>query len=337
MKLAVIGNWGHFPQVLNEIRDNPEFRIVAFAKGTEAERLDPLPRKFPMGAGAALYDDYRRMLAAHQPDAVIVSTRLDRIADIARDAAHAGAHLFCEKPLALDHASLRSLWDTVGARGVQCFALLNNRSHPLLAAAAEAVREGRIGDVALLNARKSYRFGTRPDWFGERRMYGGTIPWIGIHALDFIDAVSPVPVSSVSAAHANIAHPERPACEDVCALQLQRDDGSLATASLDYLRPDSAETHGDDWLRIVGSNGIIEVAMDRGQATIATTGQPPSDLPPLPSEAYYLPLLHSLADGSPPPPSPATRRSFLLTQIALCARDAADEHAVRSIPDAPWQ
>ena len=35
-----------------------------------------------------------------------------------------------------------------------------------------AVRAGQIGQVVLANARKSYKWGTRPQWFGERGRYG---------------------------------------------------------------------------------------------------------------------------------------------------------------------
>lgn len=336
MKLAVIGNWGHYPQVLKETERTGEHPVLAFAKGTPDEKLDGLRQKFPSAANAALYDDHRRMLAEIKPDLVLVSTRLDRIADLATDAARAGAHLICEKPLAIDRDRLHTLWNIVAENRVQCLAMLNNRAHPLLAAATTAVRKSQIGAPKLFNARKSYRFGKRPDWFGERSFYGGTIPWVGIHALDFIDAVSPADCVSAAAMHANTAHPERPGCEDACTMLLQRADGSLASVSVDYLRPQSAPTHGDDWLRIVGTNGVIEIAMDRNQGTISTGDTPQTDLAPLAEADYYLPLIQSLPSHGNAVPTGATRRAFSLTHTALCARDAADNKTVLDIPPAPW-
>jgi hypothetical protein len=35
-------------------------------------------------------------------------------------------------------------------------------------------------------------------------------------------------------------------------------NGGTATCHLDFLRPESAHTHGDDRLRIAGSEGVLE-------------------------------------------------------------------------------
>ncbi|MHC4883816.1 MAG: hypothetical protein ACYTGH_01895 [Planctomycetota bacterium] len=113
-------------------------------------------------------------------------------------------------------------------------------------------------------------------------------------------------------------------------------NGAMATVSLDYLRPQAAATHGDDWLRIVGSKGIIDAGMDRNQCTIATDEQPLRELPQLSSKGYYAPFLTSLAASGPGRPGPATRISFSLTHAALCARAAADTGSVVTIRPQPW-
>ncbi|TVQ22855.1 MAG: hypothetical protein EA382_11275 [Spirochaetaceae bacterium] len=102
------------------------------------------------------------------------------------------------------------------------------RWRPGTATPRRAVESGRIGEVKLLNARKSYKFsGSRSGWIATRAGYGGTLPWIGIHALDFIDSVLPVPFTSLSAMHGNLAHPEDPECEDVCTINLRLESGTL--------------------------------------------------------------------------------------------------------------
>ena len=334
LKLGVIGAWGHFPQVLEETKSMPEVEIVGLAKGMVDEDFSSVQEKQQSTEHAPVYSDHRQLLAEEKPDVVTVSTRLDRITELAIDAANAGCHLICEKPLALSHEKLKKLWEAVTTNGVECLAMLNNRADPILAAAQKAVKEGEIGNVRLLNARKSYRFGNRPEWFGKREIYGGTIPWVGIHALDFIDAVTDSAFTSVAAMHANTSHPERPECEDVCTMTLGLANGALATASIDYLRPQAAPTHGDDWLRIVGDGGIIEAAMARGQCTLITHDQPQRELAQVTGQEYFAPFLRLLGTSGQGQPSPATRRSFTLTSTALHARDAADRGKVISIPEA---
>lgn len=336
MRYVLIGAWGHAGQVLDELATMPGAMMTGLAPGLPGDDMEAV-RRLPVAAAARCCDDPLRMLREQRPDLAIISTRPDRIAPLAAAAAREGCHLVCEKPLAIRHDDLEHLWTAVAGSRVQCLAMLANRSRPVLAAACQAIRAGVIGRVVLLEARKSYRFGTRPEWFGRRETYGGTIPWVGIHALDFIDAASGgVPVRRVAAMHANAGHPERPQCEDICGLLLELADGALATAGVDYFRPAAAPTHGDDWLRVVGTRGVLEAGMDRGHCTLTTAEAPPRELPLPPPAPGFAPLLAALPPAGASPPDAGTRRGFALTHVALCARDAADDGRIVAIPPAPW-
>ncbi len=336
IKLGVIGAWGHFVHVLDEVENMDDVEIVGLAPGMDGEDFSNIKEKYSKAASAPIYENHQQLLTECQPDVVTVSTRLDKIPELAIDAANAGCHLICEKPLAITHDGLQRLWNAVDKNGVECLAMLNNPAHPILAAARQAVADGMIGELCLLNARKSYRFGNRAEWFGNREIYGGTIPWIGIHALDFISTVADCLFTSVAALHANTAHHDWPDCEDACTMTLQLENGAIATASVDYLRPMGAQTHGDDWIRIVGSKGVIEAAMDRKTCTIVTQDEPERELAPLTGLEYYAPFLRQLAISERNRPLNATKRSFALTATALHARDAADQPVVVNLPTTPW-
>ena len=333
LKVATIGGWGHLGRVLGELdRDAPDLRICAMARSPAGDDPRAYQPQHPCARGARAFDDHRHMLDEVRPDVVVISTRLDLIAPLAMDAASRGCHLVCEKPLALDHEPLRKLWDACRTAGVQCQAILDNHVNPALAAARQAVREGRVGQVALLGARKSYKWGTRPGWFGSRETYCGTIPWVGIHAIDFVQEVSGRRVASAVARHSNNAHPELAGCEDSAAMLLTLDDGVHASATLDLLRPESAPTHGDDRLRVIGSIGAIEADLTRGTCTLTTQAQSPRDLPLGPRHPAFVPLLRSVADGSVGrEPSEEMRRAFALAHASLRARDAADRNTFERI------
>ena len=99
----------------------------------------------------------------------------------------------------------------------------------------------KLGQVVLANARKSYKWGqSRPEWFGKRRTYGGTIGWVGIHALDAINYITGETFVSVAAMQSNLAHSERAECEDNCVLALELSNGSHATVSVEL--PDNLTT-----------------------------------------------------------------------------------------------
>jgi len=335
-RIGVIGGWGHIDAVLTDFDRLPQScQVVGLAPVLADERVDEIKARHHCTQQARLFSDHRRMLDETNPDVVVIGTRLDRIAPLAMETARRGIHLICEKPLALEQSALRQLYDIITSQGVQCVAMLNNRTHPVLAAVCRLIDRGTIGRVVLVNARKSYRFDIRPPWFGQRPIYGGTIPWIGIHALDFIHAVTSARFTSVAAMQSNFAHPSHPDCEDNCTLMLELADGSHASASIDFLRPAAAPTHGDDWLRVMGAKGAIEANFETRTCTLITEDQAPQPVPAAAEVNCFGNWLRQLPCRGAAPMS-ETRRSFLLTHVALVARDAADQRRLLSIEPQPW-
>ena len=328
---VLLGAWGHFGEVLDEMdAASGALELAGIAAVREEDGDIPaaqLVAEHSCAAAARIADDAEALLRGLHPDFAVVSARPDRIPRLGALAAAYGCHIVTEKPLALDFDSLRALQDAVAAAGVRVCAMLPNRARPPLAAAISAIHAGAIGRPLLLNARKTYKWGaSRPAWFGDRAAYGGTIPWIGIHALDFIDAATDGdPLRDVSAFHANLAHEATSGCEDVCVLAMRLQSGALATATLDYLRPDAPVPHGDDGLRIVGARGELTVDIDRNRAVLLEAGAAPRELPLPAPEPYYAPWLLTLPPrGAKAAPDDRTLRAFRLTDDVLRARQAAD-------------
>ena len=335
MKLGLIGNWGHHVYVLEETDLCPEIEIAGIAPGIPGEDISSLAKRY--AATANIYNDHQKMFVSEKPDLVVISTRLDRIAELAIDAAEAGCHSICEKPLAIEHGSLQRLWEAVCRNQTQCIAMLPNRNHPVLAFARQTVNSNIIGNVKLLNARKSYKCSNERElWLGKRETYGGTLPWLGIHALDFINFVVDSPCKSVYAQHVNAAHPTHPECEDICTMNLTFEDKIMATVSIDYLRPESAESHGDDWLRIVGTKRIIEASMDCGNCSVIDAEGHRTISKFAQRKPYFIPFIQEFCKAGKSAPYEVTCRSFLLTQTALAARDSADMDKIIKNFDSPW-
>jgi (2Fe-2S) ferredoxin len=141
-KAALIGNRGHHVYVLEETDVMPDLSIVGIAPGFEGEDLSSLETRY--GQTATTYADHLTMLAEAKPDVLIISTRLDRIADLAIDAAQAGCNTLCEKPLALTRRNLERLWCAVVAYRTQCLAMLPSRNGPVLAVKNGGVVSGEI-------------------------------------------------------------------------------------------------------------------------------------------------------------------------------------------------
>lgn len=335
--VALVGTCGHQNVVLGELAKAGGYSLVGAASVTSDDSIEKTLARNDFSRDARVFSSPEELFRQVHPDVAIVAPRFDHTAEVVQMAADAGAHIITEKPLAFSTEVLRSLWDTVVRAGVQCAAMLSNREHPVLAAACARIRAGAVGQVVLLNARKSYPWGTRPTWYADRSIYGGTIPWVGIHALDFLYAATGQEVQTVFARHANLGHPERPGCEDVCLLDMRLESGALASVSVDYFRPSGAPTYGDDWLRVVGTKGVLEAAMDRGECRLLVSGGAgEQELPLEEKRPSFSEWVRQLPERGECGPDARTRRAFLLTQAALVARESADTGRELGIPEAPW-
>lgn len=78
-------------------------------------------------------------------DAVIICSSTDTHAQFISDAANAGKHIFCEKPIALDLAVIDRALADVERSGVKLQLGFNRRFDPHFKAARDMVAEGKIG------------------------------------------------------------------------------------------------------------------------------------------------------------------------------------------------
>ena len=106
-------------------------------------------------------------------------------------------------------------------------------------------------------------YGRRSPDYRQRGTYGGTIPWVGSHAVDWIHWLSGERFLTVYAAHSvrdNRGHGD---LEMTAICQFTLTNQVFGAASLDYLRPESAPTHGDDRIRLAGTRGVLEIREGR--------------------------------------------------------------------------
>jgi predicted dehydrogenase len=179
------------------------------------------------------------------------------------DAMERGIHVLTEKPAALTLDELARLQDACARHPkVHLAGLMFSRYDPGFYSAHELVRSGAIGDVRLINARKSYKLGTRPGYYHDRNTYGGTIPWVGSHAIDWTMWMVNRPCKSVFATQSSAGNQGNGTMEMSALCQFAFEDEIAASVSVDYFRPSRAPTHGDDWIRIVGTRGVLEARPD---------------------------------------------------------------------------
>jgi hypothetical protein len=94
---------------------------------------------------------------------------------------------------------------------------------------------------------------------------------------------------------------------------------------LDYLRPATAGSHGDDRLRVAGSKGVVEY--QAGKLTLMTGTKKPHVVTDFPQHApLFVDFLDFVFNGKKPMLS--AEECLRMTEIMLKTRDAADERRV---------
>ena len=261
IKICIIGCEGHYDPVLEAAVKHPEaYEIAGIAPGSAEEDIAPLAQELrAIGLFCTVYDAYDVMLNAVKPDVAVVCPPFYLNAEVSLYALQRSIHVYCEKPLATTWRDYLLLEAAVRASDAQITTMLTYRYDPVFRAAHEAVRSGEIGTVRMLQAQKSYKLGCRPSFYRNRLTYGGTLPWVGIHAIDWIAWLSGERFQSVYANHSSWENSGHGELEAIAAAQFTMSNHCLATMTCDFYRPEAADTHGDDRVRVVGTKGIVEI------------------------------------------------------------------------------
>ncbi len=157
-------------------------RLVAVC---DAVRESAVRLAAQLESGPKPYADHRAMLAAENPDAVLVVTPNHTHSRISTDAALSGAHVFCEKPMALTVGDCDAMIQAAAQSGVFLMIGYVRRFQAAYQELKRRVDCGGIGEVTLAHA---VRLGTGAPggvggWQTRKEQYGGMFSMYS-HELD---------------------------------------------------------------------------------------------------------------------------------------------------------
>ena len=99
----------------------------------------------------------------------------------------------------------------------------------------------------------------RPDWFWDKKRYGGILTDIGSHQFDqYLHFTGSTEAEVLMSQVGNVHHPEKPLFEDFGDVMLSG-NGGTGYIRVDWFTPDGLDTWGDGRLTILGTDGFIEV------------------------------------------------------------------------------
>jgi predicted dehydrogenase len=140
----------------------------------------------------AAYDDWEAMLAEQSPDLVCIATPTDTHAPMVLAALDAGAHVLCDKPMAMNADESRAMLERAEALSRIHMVDHELRFNPNRRRIRDLIRGGDIGEVKLVNiVNVSSSMGDPAsralgDWWSLAERGGGRLGANGSHQIDLI-------------------------------------------------------------------------------------------------------------------------------------------------------
>ncbi|MEE8440196.1 MAG: Gfo/Idh/MocA family oxidoreductase [Spirochaetia bacterium] len=268
MNVAVIGSGrAGMIHARNFAQAVPGARLVALC---DSVRESAEAGVAELGAGTAV-TDYTEILADPSIDAVVIATPTRFHREIVVDAAQAGKHILCEKPMAVEVSECRLMNETVKRAGVKLQLGFMRRFDDSFRFAKERVEGGEIGDVVLV---KSLTHGpSKPQpWMLDIAQSNGPLAEVSSHDIDALHWYSGSFVEEVYAIAGNFRTPlavsEYPDYYDIVALIWRFENGRQGM--LDGAQ--WVEYGYDSRVEILGTKGIIRVGSMSKYSVVTWSG-----------------------------------------------------------------
>jgi predicted dehydrogenase len=325
MKVVQIGAAGHYAYALATMKKyGMDFAAVCYPDAEDgAERAARVFAR--LGFEPRVYDDAVTMLTLEKPDIAIINTVMYENGRYAEIALKMGISVFCEKPVATTETKLESLiatyYEAKAKKPNLCFCGMFGIDYlPHFETAYRFVKAGGIGEVMLANGQKSYRMGRREKFYSDREKYGGTIPWVAIHAIEWITRIGGLRPVMATACGNTACNAGNGTMEASTLSLFACEGGKMASVSADVMRPAKAPTHDDDRLRLVGSKGVLEVRFGK-VFVIDEEGERELPLVETETELFEEFVLEIEGKGKC---RVSAEDAFFATRVALAARESQD-------------
>jgi len=182
LRFGMVGAGGIAQAYAQAFRDTNIAELVAVAD-PRTETAEAIAQSL----NATAYSSHQQMTAAENLDAVIVCTPPVTHPDICVDLAHAGLHVLCEKPLAIDSTSARRMFQAAADAGVRLTMATKFRYAEDVIRAKAIVSSGILGDIILFENVFTGRVDMTQRWNSQPAISGGGVLIDnGTHSVDIM-------------------------------------------------------------------------------------------------------------------------------------------------------
>ena len=212
--------------------------------------------------------DYHDILNNPEIDAIFLCSSTDTHSPISIEAAKAGKHIFCEKPIDHDLSKIEAVLEAVKEAGIKYQVGFNRRFDRNFKRVREVVASGGIGAVQIVKV--TSRDPAAPP-LSYVKSSGGIFVDMTIHDFDMVRYLSGSEVVEVSTFGACLVNPEIEKAGDVdtCIINLRFANGALGV--IDNSR--QAVYGYDQRVEVFGSKGMIAAENETANNTTWYTAE----------------------------------------------------------------
>ncbi|TYB29856.1 inositol 2-dehydrogenase [Aggregatibacter actinomycetemcomitans] len=243
--------------------------ITKYVKGAEIKAISDVRvtdelTQWAKGMGIPhVYEDYKHILQDPEIDAVLVCSSTNTHAPISIEAARAGKHIFCEKPVDADVNRIKEVLAEVEKAGVKFQVGFNRRFDHNFKAIKTRVENGDIGEPHLI--RVTSRDPDAPP-IEYVKVSGGMFFDMTIHDFDMIRYLSGSEVVEVYAAGGVLVNPEIGKAGDIDTAVITL---KLANGAIGVIDNSRKAVYGyDQRAEVFGSKGAVQTSNDKDSTAV---------------------------------------------------------------------
>jgi D-xylose 1-dehydrogenase (NADP+, D-xylono-1,5-lactone-forming) len=208
---------------------------------------------------AHAFGSYQELLASDQIDAIYNPLPNGLHAQWSINAAQAGKHVLCEKPLAANVSEVRAMFAAAHANGVKLAEAYPYLSQPQTLELRNLIAQGKIGRIRMIQACFGFNFSNTDDVRYSPALAGGAIMDAGCYPLSLIRVLMgkrPVKLAAMGQWHAS-------GVDTSALINMQFDDGAMAQVSCSF------ETGVHRYATVAGETGAIQTSFLNTPSAIA--------------------------------------------------------------------
>ncbi len=251
LRLSVIG-CGRISHVhLMAVQEHPEVELISVAD-TDASAAECAAEAY----GVEVFVDPLELLESTQPEAVILCTPPNSHRTLAVAALRNGAHVLCEKPLAVTASDAEVMTKTARETGRQLMMASKFRYMDDLKRARAILQSEILGEIILLENEFCSRVDMRNRWNSDREVSGGGVLIDnGTHSVDIVHYLLG-PIVSLQALRGKQWQDIE--VEDTCRVFLRTQDDAMASIDLSW----SIHKQSPYFVFVYGTEGMLQVGWE---------------------------------------------------------------------------